>query len=79
MAETAGERTEAPTQKRRRDAIEKGELTTDTDVPQLVEMLVAVMWGMGFYAGYVGSHNQLEAIVDKLELLLANKLWKLAE
>jgi AcrR family transcriptional regulator len=61
------------------DAIDKGELTTDTDVPQLVEMLVAVMWGMGFYAGYVGSHNQLESIVDKLELLLANKLWKLAE
>lgn len=61
------------------DAIEKGELTTDTDVPQLVEMLVAVMWGMGFYAGYVGSHNQLESIVEKLELLLANKLWKLAE
>jgi AcrR family transcriptional regulator len=61
------------------DAIEKGELTTDTDIPQLVEMLVAVMWGMGFYAGYVGSHKELEAIVDKLELLLANKLWKLAE
>ena len=61
------------------DAIERGELTTDTNVPQLVEMLVAVMWGMGFYAGYVGSHNELESIVDKLELLLANKLWKLAE
>jgi AcrR family transcriptional regulator len=61
------------------DAIEKGELTTDTDIPQLVEMLVAVMWGMGFYAGYVGSHNELQTIVDKLELLLANKLWKLAE
>ena len=61
------------------DAIEKGELTSDTDTPQLVEMLVAVMWGMGFYAGYVGSHNELETIVDKLELLLANKLWKLAE
>jgi AcrR family transcriptional regulator len=61
------------------DAIEKGELTTDTDIPQLVEMLVAVMWGMGFYAGYVGSHNELETIVGKLELLLANKLWKLAE
>ena len=61
------------------DAIEKGELTTDTDIAQLVEMLVAVMWGMGFYAGYVGSHNELETIVDKLELLLANKLWKLAE
>ena len=61
------------------DAIQKGELTTDTDIPQLVEMLVAVMWGMGFYAGYVGTHNELESIVDKLELLLANKLWKLAE
>ena len=61
------------------DAIEKGELTTDTDTPQLVEMLVAVMWGMGFYAGYVGSHNELETIVDKLELLLANKIWKLTE
>ena len=61
------------------DAIEKGQLSTDTDVPQLVEMLVAVMWGMGFYAGYVGSHNELKAIVDKLELLLANRLWKLAE
>jgi AcrR family transcriptional regulator len=61
------------------DAIEKGELTTDTDVPQLVEMLVAVIWGMGFYAGYVGSHQELETIVDTLELLLANKLWKLAE
>ncbi len=61
------------------DAIEKGELTTDTAIPQLVEMLVAVMWGMGFYAGYVGSHNELESIVDKLELLLASKLWKLAE
>lgn len=61
------------------DAIQKGELTTDTDIPQLVEMLVAVMWGMGFYAGYVGMNNELESIVDKLELLLANKLWKLAE
>ncbi|OBK71308.1 TetR/AcrR family transcriptional regulator [Mycobacterium sp. 1274761.0] len=61
------------------DAIQKSELTTDTDVPQLVEMLVAVIWGMGFYAGYVGSHQELETIVDTLELLLANKLWKLAE
>jgi hypothetical protein len=61
------------------DAIERGELRTDIDIPSIVEMLVAVMWGMGFYAGYVGSHGQLESIVDKLELLLANKLWKIAE
>lgn len=61
------------------DAIARGELTTDTEVESLVEMLVAVMWGMGFYAGYVGGQDELAAIVDKLEMLLANKLWKLAE
>ncbi len=61
------------------EAIERGELSTDTDVATLVELLVAILWGMGFYAGYVGGHDELTAIVDKLELLLANKLWKLAE
>ncbi|MET0757511.1 MAG: helix-turn-helix domain-containing protein [Mycobacterium sp.] len=59
------------------DAIERGELITDNDVGPLVEMLVAVMWGMGFYAGYVGTHEELEVIVHKFELLMANKLWRL--
>jgi AcrR family transcriptional regulator len=59
------------------DAIEKGELTTDTNVSELVEMLVAMMWGMGFYAGFVGNHEELSAVVEKFELLMANKLWKL--
>lgn len=61
------------------DAIERGELTTDTDVSTLVEMLVAVMWGMGFYAGYVGSPDEMTAVVAQLELLMANKLWALPE
>ena len=61
------------------DAIERGELTTDTDVNYLVEMLVAVMWGMGFYAGFVGDHTELGAMVHKFELLMANKLWNLHE
>ena len=52
--------------------------TTDTDVATLVEMLVAMMWGMGFYAGYVGGHDELTIIVDTLEKLLANKLWTIA-
>jgi AcrR family transcriptional regulator len=59
------------------DAIERGELNVDTDVGSLVEMLVAVMWGMGFYAGFVGTHDDLDAIVHKFELLMANKLWQL--
>jgi len=61
------------------DAIKRGELTTDTDVNHLVEMLVAVMWGMGFYAGFVGSHEDLSSVVHKFELLMANKLWQLQE
>jgi len=61
------------------DAVERGELRTDADVPTLVELLVAIIWGMGFYAGYVGGHDELTTIVDKLELLLANKLWTLGE
>jgi AcrR family transcriptional regulator len=61
------------------DAIKRGELTTDTDINHLVEMLVAVMWGMGFYAGFVGSHEDLSSVVHKFELLMANKLWNLQE
>lgn len=61
------------------DAIEHGELSTDTDIPAIVEMLVAVMWGMGFYAGYVGGHDELGVIVYKFELLMANKLWQLRD
>lgn len=61
------------------DAIANGELTTDTDVTSLVEMLVAVVWGLGFYAGFVGSHAQIEAITTQLRQLLLGKLWKLSE
>jgi AcrR family transcriptional regulator len=61
------------------DAIERGELTTETNVSELVEMLVAMMWGMGFYAGFVGNHEELSAVVEKFELLMANKLWKLRD
>jgi hypothetical protein len=62
-----------------KEAIDKGELTTDTNVGELVEMLVAVMWGMGFYAGFVGNHEELAAVVEKFDLLMANKLWKLRD
>ena len=61
------------------DAISRGELTTDTDVNHLVEMLVAVMWGMGFYAGFVGDHDERGSVVHQFELLMANKLWHLHE
>ncbi|MGE2691944.1 TetR/AcrR family transcriptional regulator [Mycolicibacterium pulveris] len=61
------------------DAIERGELSTQTDVKYLVEMLVAVMWGMGFYAGFVGTHEELTAVIRNFELLMADKLWELKQ
>jgi AcrR family transcriptional regulator len=58
------------------EAIESGELTTSTDVKTLVEMLVAVLWGMGFYAGFVGGGpDDLDRISDQLRLLLKQQLW----
>lgn len=59
------------------DAIERGEISTDVDATSLVEMLIAVLWGVGFYAGFVGNHQQLETLADNLRLMLANKLWQL--
>jgi AcrR family transcriptional regulator len=59
------------------EAIGNGELDIDTDVNSLVEMLVAVLWGMGFYAGFVGTHQQLEGIIAQLRLLLEHRLWQL--
>lgn len=61
------------------DAVDRGELSTDTDVPSIVEMLVAVMWGMGFYASFVGESEELKAVVHNFELLVANKLWQLRD
>ena len=61
------------------DAIKRGELTVTTDVASLVEMLVALMWGMSFYAGYVSSDHDLDAVVEKFELLIAHKLWELSD
>lgn len=57
------------------EAVGSGELATGTDVEALVEMLLAVVWGMGFYAGFVGGHDGLERITAQLKLLLANRLW----
>lgn len=60
-------------------AIERGELPIHTNVAPFVELLVAILWGMGFYAGFVGTHAELEAVVDELRRLFAGNLWDLVE
>ncbi len=57
------------------EAIKSGELAADTDVRSTVEMLVAVLWGMGFYAGFVGNPDDLSRIIGQLRLLLEQRLW----
>ena len=57
-------------------AIERGELTTDAPVGPLVEMMTAMFWGMGFYAGFVGNHEELELITGEFKNLLIGKLWE---
>jgi AcrR family transcriptional regulator len=59
-----------------KEALERGELEADTDVTSVVDMLLAMLWGMGFYAGFVGEIDDLEAAAGQLQRLLVGKLWK---
>jgi AcrR family transcriptional regulator len=58
-------------------AIERGELHTDAQVGPLVEMLMSMLWGMGFYAGFVGNHDELGVITEQYGNLLTGRLWRL--
>jgi len=61
------------------DAAESGQLAADADAAALVEMLLVLMFGMGFYAGFVGTDDEVTAVLDKLQRLLSNNLWNLQE
>ena len=56
------------------DGIQSGELNADTDAAALTEMLLAVLLGVGFYAGFVASRHEFDAITNQLKLLLARSL-----
>jgi len=60
-------------------SVERGELHADTQVGPLAEMLVSLLWGMCFYAGFVGSHDQLAVITEQFRLLLSGRLWELRQ
>jgi len=57
------------------DAIERGEVAADVDASALVETLLVVLCGVGFYAGYVRSYEGTLAISDMLRQLLEGALW----
>lgn len=55
--------------------VDRGEVRADLDVSAVTEMLLAIAWGMGLYAGFVGTHGQLEAVIDQFSRLLRGVLW----
>ncbi|MCI4673886.1 TetR/AcrR family transcriptional regulator [Candidatus Mycolicibacterium alkanivorans] len=62
-----------------KDAIEGGEIRPDVDVDAAAEMLMAVMWGLGFYAGFVGDQERLITITDQFLQLLNGQMWRAAD
>jgi TetR/AcrR family transcriptional regulator, repressor for uid operon len=56
------------------DGIASGELDQDTDAAALAAIVLSVLLGVGFYAGYVGSRHELKRITDQLKPLLAHSL-----
>lgn len=58
------------------DAIERGELLADIDVATLTETLLMVLCGVGFYAGYLRAHRDMDTVTRSLQQLLAGQLWR---
>ena len=59
-----------------KDAVEAGEVRSDVDVDAAAEMLMAVMWGLGFYAGFVGDQERLITNTDQFLQLLNGQMWR---
>lgn len=58
-------------------ALERGELTTDCGITELSEMLLAVLWGIGFYVAFVGDREESVAVITNVHALLSHQLWQL--
>lgn len=57
-------------------AIERGEVAVGVDTSTLVETLLVVLCGVGLYAGYVRSYEDMLAVTDMLRQLLEGALWR---
>lgn len=50
------------------------EIRPDVDIAAATEMLIAAIWGMAMYAGFVGTPEQLEPMIDQFIGLLRGAL-----
>jgi AcrR family transcriptional regulator len=56
------------------EAIARGEIPADTDAASVVNMLLAMLLGIGFYAGFIVDHNDIGMIAKQLHNLMAHGL-----
>jgi TetR/AcrR family transcriptional repressor of uid operon len=56
------------------DGVQRGELKADTDAAALAELLLAVLLGVGFYAGFIANRQELDPVTEQLRVLLARSL-----
>ncbi len=56
------------------DAIARGEIPAGTDAMAVVHMLLAMFWGMGFYAGFIVDQNDMAVIAKQLHQLMTHGL-----
>jgi AcrR family transcriptional regulator len=56
------------------DAMVRGEIPPDTDASAVVNMLLAMFLGMGFYAGFVVDQNNIPVIAKQLHKLMTHGL-----
>ncbi|OBK14165.1 TetR/AcrR family transcriptional regulator [Mycobacterium asiaticum] len=56
------------------DAIERGELATDVEVDSLAEVLLLMLCGVGFYAGFVGTYQDVDHMMGTLRQLISGSL-----
>jgi AcrR family transcriptional regulator len=56
------------------EAMVRGEIPTDTDPDAVVNMLLAMFLGMGFFAGFISDQNDLPMIAKQLHQLMTRGL-----
>jgi len=56
------------------DAIVRGEIPEETDPAAVVDMLLAMFLGMGFYAGFIVDSNNMPMIAKQLHQLMTHGL-----
>jgi AcrR family transcriptional regulator len=59
------------------DAIARAEIPDDTDPAAVVNMLLAMFLGMGFYAGFIVDSNNMPVIAKQLHQLMTHGLLDL--